>query len=192
MDRNVSNPPWFKTWFGFSEEQDKEVKDNFMGDYEKYVAGEYSGWDTDKDGRLAATLICDQFSRQLFRKQAKAFDTDKLSIKLTLKALKCPDWPNYAAFEKLFFLMVLMHQESVEYTNMQVTEMTKVDSEYKEKNPEAYESGTGKVFQQTITMGKEHGETIQKFGRYPYRNEVLGRESPEELEYLKSAKTYGQ
>ena len=42
-------------------------------------------------------------------------------------------------------------------------------------------------------MGQDHNTTIKKFGRYPYRNEVLGREStPEELEYLKNAVTYGQ
>ena len=88
---------------------DLEIKNKFMSDYENYVSGEYSGWPLDKDGRLAAVLICDQFSRQLFRKQSKAFDTDRLALNLTLKALNSPDWSNYKVLEKVFLLMVLMH-----------------------------------------------------------------------------------
>ena len=77
QDRNVFYPASMKLWFGASPEADLDIKNKFMGDYENYVSGEYTGWPLDKDGRLAAVLLCDQFSRQLFRKQAKAFDTDK-------------------------------------------------------------------------------------------------------------------
>ena len=129
VERNVLNEAWFPKWFGFSEEIDDEVKDNFMGDYENYTIGEYSGWVNDRDGRLAAILITDQFSRQLFRKQAKAFDTDKLALNLALKAMRSEDWANYATFEKFFILMVLMHQENGKYTRMQITESMKLDRE---------------------------------------------------------------
>ena len=169
------------------------MSDNFMGDYENFVIGEYSGWVNDRDGRMAAILITDQFSRQLFRKQPKAFETDKLALNLALKAMSSEDWANYATFEKLFILMVLMHQENGKYTRMQITEMMKLDREYQEKYPEAYNNGTGKALQMNIKMGQEHDTTIQRYGRYPYRNEVLGRKSTlEELNYLNSAKTYGQ
>ena len=90
-------------------------------------------------------------------------------------------------------LMVLMHQENGKYTRMQITEMMKLDKEYQDWDMDAYEKGSGKMIQMNIKYGQDHDATVQRFGRYPYRNEVLGRKStPEELEYLKNAETYGQ
>ena len=76
---------------------------------------------------------------------------------------------------------------------MHATVMTKVLDELSAKYPGEEQKATKDAFATTIRMGKDHDATVQKFGRYPYRNEVLGRTStPEELEYLKTAKTYGQ
>ena len=59
VDRNYFDKAWIGRWFGFTEEGDREIRENFLSDYENYVNGEYSGWPYDKDGRLAAIIICD-------------------------------------------------------------------------------------------------------------------------------------
>ena len=72
-------------WFGYTQGTDDEIKQMFSSDYDKYLAGEYSGWPYDRDGKLAAIILLDQFSRMLFRKQAKAFDNDHLSLAIARK-----------------------------------------------------------------------------------------------------------
>ena len=76
---------------------------------------------------------------------------------------------------------------------MCITEFMKLDRETENNLPEIYKAGTGKLLQQNIKYAQDHDATVQRYGRYPHRNEVLGRIStPEEVEYLKSAETYGQ
>lgn len=85
-----------------------------------------------------------------------------------------------------------MHQENPKYTRMQVSEMMKVARELQESDPETYNNGVGKELELNIHFGKEHDSIVKKFGRYPHRNEVMGREStPEELQFLKDAARYG-
>mmetsp|Transcript_5749 Transcript_5749/g.7759 ORF Transcript_5749/g.7759 Transcript_5749/m.7759 type:complete len:97 (+) Transcript_5749:106-396(+) len=81
-------------WFGFrvSKEQiatwDQEIKENFEGDYDKFVSGEYAGWAFDRDGRLAAVLLLDQFPRSMFRSTAKAFATDHQATQIAHDTVK--------------------------------------------------------------------------------------------------------
>ena len=72
--------------------------------------------------------------------------------------------------------------------------MMLVDREFKENYPDLYCEATGEYFTKLIKSAQEHDATIQRFGRYPHRNEILNREStPEEIDYLKNgADTYGQ
>lgn len=79
-DRNELKPKQMEVWFGFSDQIDNEIKQRFLQDYLNYVADEYSGWQYDKDGRLAAVILLDQFARQMFRKEAKAFATDEVAL----------------------------------------------------------------------------------------------------------------
>ena len=89
--------------------------------------------------------------------------------------------------------MVLMHQENAKYGRMSITEYMKLDRETENNIPEIYNASTGSLLQMNIKFAQDHHATVQRFGRFPYRNEVLGRIStPEELEYIKEADTYGQ
>ena len=74
-----------------------------------------------------------------------------------------------------------------------ITEMDKIGERMKVEKPELYESEGKKHIDLLTRFANDHNTTVMKFGRYPHRNAVLGREStPEEVEYLKSAETYGQ
>ena len=75
-----------------------------------------------------------------------------------------------------------------------MTEFMKLDRQTQDKLPEIYNGGTGKYCQLWIKASQDHDATVQRYGRYPHRNEVLGRKStPQELEYLSGKPmTYGQ
>ena len=82
----------------------------------KYSIGEYNGWDYDKDGRLAAIILCDQMSRSIYRKTAKAFATDNKALKLTKKILNASNpgeqLSAYKYAERQLILTPLMHSEN--------------------------------------------------------------------------------
>ena len=84
-DRKSAPGDRMKKWFGFgmtkeqSAELDAEIKGKFESDYDNYCSGEYSGWEHDRDGRLAAVILLDQFPRSMFRGTGKAFATDVIA-----------------------------------------------------------------------------------------------------------------
>ncbi len=90
--------------------------------------------------------------------------------------------------------MPLEHAEDKVLCARMLTELDKVSDEVKAATPELHEEGgVGKMIAAFHKFGVSHNDTVQQFGRYPHRNEVLGREStPEEVEYLKTANRYGQ
>ena len=112
-------------WFGFqsSAEQiaawDADIKEKFEKDYDNYCMGEYTGWPHDRDGRLAAVLLLDQFPRSMFRGTAKAFATDDKASSISYKAVKNDEvWKEYEVFEKQFLLLPLQHAENRSYLQL--------------------------------------------------------------------------
>ena len=191
-DRNTA-PAWSQVskWFGkVTPEEiavwDKEIKDQFEADYDNYMQGEYTGWPNDRDGRLAAILLCDQFPRNMFRASAKAFQADPQTARLAYKTLKNEElWKEYKTFEKMFILLPLQHAEDKALVQLQVEEYIKLDREVSEQMPDVYVGAAGKLLQMNIKFAQDHNTTMQRFGRYPHRNKYLGRDStPEELDYL--------
>lgn len=79
-----------------------------MGDYEKYLKGEYDTWKQDKDGRLAAIILLDQFPRHFFAKKREAYQADHIALKISQNIIKnAEQFAEYEAFEKVFILMPL-------------------------------------------------------------------------------------
>ena len=66
-----------KKWFSFSLDVDRDVREKFLADYESYMKNEFADWLTDRDGKLAAIILLDQYSRQLFRRTPRAFEADE-------------------------------------------------------------------------------------------------------------------
>ncbi len=87
-DRNLCpSQAMFKKQFTSNPQQDQEMKELFLADYENYMAQEYTGWPLDRDGRLAAVLLLDQYTRNMFRKTPQAFEADPMAQKLAQKAI---------------------------------------------------------------------------------------------------------
>ena len=109
------------------------------------MQGEYTGWPIDKDGRLAAAILLNQLSRQLFHDSSKAYATDDRALSLGLKALNSEEiWSQYTIYEKTWLLYPLMHQEKGKYTRQCINELFKLNNEIENSKPRIYRDGTGR------------------------------------------------
>lgn len=153
-------------WFKKSEEFDATIRSRFLETYEAVVRGKTSEWRQNAKGRLAEIIVLDQFSRNMFRDDAKAFAADGLAVELAKEALL--DWDEFSIQERSFVVMPFMHSESLEVHEWAAKWFDEPGLERRKK----YEL--------------LHCEIIERFGRYPHRNHVLGRTStPEEEAFLK-------
>lgn len=132
-------------------------------------------------------ILLDQFTRNVYRKSAQAFSGDEKAQKLTLEALEKGWFWVYGHLERGFMLMPLMHAEDKAIAAKSVEMFQK----HLKLSNDIY-PGQEKDDSQ-ISFAIKHKDVIDKFGRYPYRNAALGRETTsEETEYLKTAETFGQ
>ena len=117
----------------------------------------------------ALILVLDQFSRNLFRNHPAAFAADPMALALSQEALQADDIGQLNAEEKSFLIMPYMHSES------------------KVIHEQALRLFSEPGLENNLEFERQHKAIIDQFGRYPHRNELLGRKStPEELEYLGS------
>jgi uncharacterized protein (DUF924 family) len=166
---------WFKeagpeAWFNKDAAFDQELRDRFGALHEKARHGELFQWRENMHGRLAEILVLDQFSRNMFRDQPQSFAQDGMALALAQEALRDPGYKELPVEQRAFLYMPFMHSESRAIHEIAV----KLFSE--------------KGLEQNLKFEFLHKEIIDRFGRYPHRNEVLGRQStPEEIEYLKNS-----
>jgi len=164
-------------WYMSTPELDQTIKDRFESAWEELQLGRYGLWLTYPSGTLAYILLADQFPRNMFRGQAKAFKTDKNA----LAAAKCAvdrKWDlRIDEPARQFFYMPMMHSENLCDQERCVRLM-------KERLPE---TGASNLFH-----AKAHREVIRQFGRFPYRNAALSRSSTGAEQAYLAAGGYGQ
>lgn len=172
---------WFeesspRQWFGKDENFDKEITSRFLDTYQKVVSGETKEWRTTPEGRLAEIIVLDQFARNMFRDSPQAFAYDELALSLAQEAIQEGDDKKLDADKRYFMYMPFMHSES---------------RAVHKKAFWLFLSLPLKDWKSWITFELKHKKIIDRFGRYPHRNEVLGRVStPEEIEFLKTNKGF--
>ncbi|HBZ43773.1 MAG TPA: DUF924 domain-containing protein [Maritimibacter sp.] len=151
-----------KGWYEASDELDAEIRERFLDAWKKAVDGSLSLWLTYPSGTLAYVILLDQFPRNMFRGSGAAFSSDKAA----LAAAKCAvdkGWDlRIDEPARQFFYMPLMHSESLVDQDRCVRLMLT-------RMPE-----TGAA---NLLHAKVHREVIRRFGRFPYRNEALARET---------------
>lgn len=164
-------------WWGKNEDVDREIEEQFGTLLKELVFGEHKEWLDKAEGRLAAIIVLDQFSRNMFRDTAMAFEQDSLALQLCLEGIELEQDLELFPVQRVFFYLPLEHSESMQMQNMMVSLMDKLVNLVEEPAKEIF----GDFYQYAIA----HRKVIERFGRYPHRNEILGREStPEELQYL--------
>lgn len=156
-------------WFGTKAEFDAELASRFTATHAWVAAGNASAWRANPSGRLAEIIVLDQFSRQLYRKRPEAFATDPLALDLARQLVATGGDLTLEPRRRMFAYLPYMHSEDL--------------AVHAEAAPLFAAFGDEKF----SDFERRHVETLERFGRYPYRNEALGRTStPEELDYMKS------
>lgn len=164
---------WFdeidqKQWWAVDPAFDDALRQRFDGLWRQAAAGELWAWRSAARGRLAEIIVLDQFSRNLFRGTPQAFAQDAQALTLAQEAVAAGVLAQLAPPERAFLLMPYMHSES-RLVHVQA------DTLFAQFAP----SGNHE-------FERRHKAIIDRFGRYPHRNRILGRASTdEELEFLK-------
>eukprot|EP00003_Mantamonas_plastica_P000429 TRINITY_DN1034_c0_g1_i2.p2 TRINITY_DN1034_c0_g1~~TRINITY_DN1034_c0_g1_i2.p2 ORF type:complete len:177 (-),score=63.48 TRINITY_DN1034_c0_g1_i2:853-1383(-) len=173
-------------WFMNSKAYDAEITEKFTDLLTAGGNGDLDHWLEDESGKggLALVILLDQFSRQIYRGKAQAFDYDAKAREIATKVLADGFPEGFHMFEISFLLMPFEHSEDLKDHEYAVEMFQKL-------HDKAVEHGSSA--QMFVDYEAKHKSTIEKFGRYPHRNEVLGRESSkEEEEFLETAERYGQ
>lgn len=163
---------WFKEsepqkWFKKDLSFDREIASRFSKIHRQACAGELAMWRSNAHGRLAEIIVLDQFSRNLFRDHAQAFATDSLALVLAQEAIAGGHDKELSVVERGFIYMPFMHSES----KIIHQEALRIFTEHGQSGNLDYEI--------------KHKAIIDRFGRYPHRNSVMGRKSTdEELAFL--------
>jgi uncharacterized protein (DUF924 family) len=157
-----------EAWFRKDPEFDKLVRDRFEALYEAAATGELDGWKEEARSCLALVILLDQFPRNMFRGDPRSYATDRKAQKVSEYAVDRAFDRELPAFQRMFLYMPFMHSEDLEHQRRSVELFRGLGGE---------DDATG--------YAVRHMEIIERFGRFPHRNEVLGRRTtPEEAEFL--------
>ena len=160
--------------FGNNKTFDKKIRDNFFDDYQKAMKNEYDYWHDNAAECLALIILLDQFSRNLFRNNPEAFAMDNKARLVANHAIDKGYCEKLTNDQLIFIFLPFMHSEELK------------DQIYCGKLIDIYLKDHP-LYKEIKKFLKIHHDIINEFGRFPYRNKVLGRENTiKEKEYLKS------
>ncbi|HXZ59050.1 MAG TPA: DUF924 family protein [Steroidobacteraceae bacterium] len=170
-------------WFGAeSRRHDEEIRTRFGRLLERAAAGELDSWADGSRRLLSLIILLDQFPRNMFRGTARAFAYDAAALALTLAGMQSAADGALDPVERLFFYMPLQHAESRDAQDESVAAFRRLLAE---APPELHTAFAG-----VLHYAEEHRAVIERFGRFPHRNAVLGRLStPEEAQWLEAGGT---
>ncbi len=178
MDYTTINHFWFSEeaqplWFNSTAEFDRQIRQQFETIWLQGQEGGLHHWESHVDGILALVLLYDQFPLNMYRGKPMSFATEALARKCAAIALK-QQWDQLLEPKKRSFLYLpYMHSESTQDQDLSVELFSSPEME------------------NNLRWAKHHRDLIYRFGRFPHRNEILGRTSTEEeLQYLASKSAF--
>jgi uncharacterized protein (DUF924 family) len=158
-----------KRWFEKDASFDDDIRRRFLGLHEAAAAGKLSAWESQAEGALALLILLDQFPRNMFRGQARAYATDALARAIAAGALLHGFDAEVPTGLRTFFYLPFMHSEDL-------ADQEKALAFYR-----ARDDADG------LKWAELHADIIRRFGRFPHRNAALGRATtPEEQAFLDS------
>ncbi len=164
---------WFenidpKVWWAAEPKFDALVRKRFLSLLQSAIQGELYQWRQYPHGRLAEIIVLDQFSRNIYRNTPQAFSQDSMALVLAQEAVANKIHEALSDDERGFLLIPYMHSESRQIH-------IQAETLYRQYTP-----------QRKLMFELKHKAIIDRFGRYPHRNSILGRMSTaEEIEFLK-------
>jgi uncharacterized protein (DUF924 family) len=156
-----------KKWFAKNDAFDADIKSRFLDTYEAAAAGKLSDWEATPESALALTLVLDQFPRNMFRRDARAFAADATARAVADRALARGFDRQVADELRMFFYLPFEHSETM-------ADQDRCCALFKTL-------GNADL----LHWAELHADIIRRFGRFPHRNAVLGRTTtPDEKTYL--------
>jgi uncharacterized protein (DUF924 family) len=167
---------WFyevgrERWFTDDRTLDQQIRERFLPLYEQAAEGKLEAWEATPEGVLALLLLLDEFPRRMFRGSRRAFETDEQAIELARNSIIKHFDDRIDRQFKLFFYLPFLNSESMGDQRLALFYI-------RERTKEA----------EWLDRAEQHFHTIQRFGRFPQRNPILGRElTADEAEFLQKA-----
>ncbi|NTU76340.1 MAG: DUF924 domain-containing protein [Alphaproteobacteria bacterium] len=166
---------WFfeigpERWFAADAALDDAIRAKFLAAHEQAVAGQLKKWEETPEGVVALLLLLDAFPRRMFRGNPRAYATDDIALELARTSIIKHFDDRIDRTFKLFFYLPFSHSEHLSDQRLSIFYIRE-----RTKEP------------QWVDAAEWRFDTIQRFGRFPHRNAVLGGEStPEEIAFLES------
>ena len=161
-----------EAWFSKDPVFDREIRDRFEAVYEEAAAGELETWKEEARSCLALIVVLDQFPRNMFRGDARMYATDGLALAAARYAIERAYDRELHPSQRVFMYLPFEHSENLEDQHRSVELFRKLAEE------------TGQ--EDLLVYAVRHLRIIERFGRFPHRNEILGRlTTPEEAKFLK-------
>lgn len=167
------SPAMRQAWFSSTPQIDAAIRAECENLWEDALAGRLDAWKNSAEGCLALIIVLDQLPLNMFRGQAKAFSSEQQAVAATHHALAC-GYQRQLPGERLgFLLMPLMHSENLADQDLSVKLFEEAGLEH------------------NLRWARHHRELIRRYGRFPHRNAILGRNnSPAEMDYLNSEQAF--
>lgn len=169
---------WFEEiepeiWFNSTSEFDIQLKTRFEPIFMAAMDNELADWEKTPQGSVALVIVLDQFPLNMYRGQPESFAGESKSREVARRAIEKEFDHRLADEQKAFLYMPFMHSENLQDQNLSVTLFEKAGLKH------------------NLRFAKHHREIIKQYGRFPHRNDILGREStPAEIDYLNSKEAF--
>jgi uncharacterized protein (DUF924 family) len=161
-------------WFAVDRDFDARLRWTFFGAHQAAARGDLDDWQATPDGALALILLLDQFPRNIFRGLARAFSTDANALSVAHRAIEAGFDAHYEPPLRRFFYLPMMHAEDLAEQDFCIEKCRACGDE------------------EGVKFGLIHRADIARFGRFPYRNAVLGRaNTADEAAFLKGESIAG-
>jgi len=168
-----------RRWYLGGEAEDAAIRERFAATIERALAGELDAWADTPRGGVALVLVLDQMTRSMFRGTPRAFAGDARAQRIALAMLDAGTGWALSWEERHFIYMPLVHAEDVAL-------LDRFNALFPRTLPLVPDFARP-LLSDGIEQGRKYRDVLARFGRFPHRNEALGRRStPEELEFLRT------
>jgi uncharacterized protein (DUF924 family) len=163
------SPRISKRWFSSTPALDDEIRARYEGLWQRAASGALDAWSETPEGALALAIMLDQLPLNMYRGKPASFSTEQKAVAVAKQAIARGYDKQLPSERVLFLYMPLMHSENLDDQDLSVKSFREAGLE------------------NNVHFAEHHRGLVRRFGRFPHRNAILGREStPEELEYLES------
>jgi uncharacterized protein (DUF924 family) len=160
-----------EAWFNRDPEFDREIRDRFEPVYEEAAAGRLDHWKSEASSCLALIVVLDQFPRNMYRGDARMYAADEKAREAARHAVEHAYDRELSPYGRLFMYLPFEHSEELDDQRLSVELFRGLATEMGSENLLGY--------------AVRHLEIVERFGRFPHRNEILGRRTtPEETKFL--------